>query len=152
MIRDAVIKHASEPILNAYCGPRTRPFGARSWQPSMPDQAPPASVVDQAGCRPQKRWTSRAATFAPATRCRGNRGEQPGIWPNTRSFLKTRNGASCTTDPSQIDMPTSKPHSNLTFLLLRPLSGKGHEVHISVPSAEAGVGNAMGNKDHGPDI
>ena len=29
---------------------------------------------------------------------------------------------------------------------------QGHEVHISVPGSEAGVGNAMGNKDHGPDI
>ena len=29
---------------------------------------------------------------------------------------------------------------------------QGHEVHISVPSAEVGIGNAMGNKDHGPDI
>ena len=29
---------------------------------------------------------------------------------------------------------------------------QGHEVHISVPSAEAGIGNAMGNKDHGPNI
>lgn len=29
---------------------------------------------------------------------------------------------------------------------------EGHEVHITVPGHEAGVGNAMGNADHGPDI
>ena len=29
---------------------------------------------------------------------------------------------------------------------------QGHEVHICVPSAEAVIGNAMGNKDHSPNI
>lgn len=29
---------------------------------------------------------------------------------------------------------------------------QGHEVHISVPGADARIGNALGNKDHGPSI